>query len=122
MTLSRCTIFPVALLLMFLCVSIGHGASIKERMATRIPAINSLKDSGIIGENNAGYLEYRTGNKPQQQLIAEENADRKTVYRAIGEKQGASAELVGKRRALQIAERGKSGHWFQKPDGAWFKK
>ena len=37
-------------------VTVAHSASIKERMAARIPAINALKAQGVIGENNKGFL------------------------------------------------------------------
>ena len=99
-----------------------HSAGIKERMAGRIPAINVLKDQGAIGENNKGFLEYRTGSQPQPQLVADENKDRGLVYDAISKQQGAPAALVGERRANMIAENGQSGHWFQKADGSWYKK
>ncbi|MGB3209123.1 MAG: DUF1318 domain-containing protein [Desulforhopalus sp.] len=107
--------------IVFMTTSV-HSAGIKERMADRIPAINSLKDQGVIGENNKGFLEYRTGDKPQSQLIADENKDRGLVYGAISRQQGASPTLVGERRANMIAEIGKPGHWFQKADGSWYKK
>jgi hypothetical protein len=103
-------------------VTIGYSASIKEQMAARIPAINALKDQGSIGENNKGFLEYRTGDTPQQALVQAENADRAAVYSAIGESQGAPPALVGERRAKMIAENGQAGHWYQKPDGSWYKK
>ncbi len=106
---------------LFITVSV-HSAGIKERMAARIPAINALKDQGVIGENNKGFLEYRSANKPQPQLIADENKDRAMVYDAIAKQQGAPAALVGERRANMIAENGPAGQWFQKPDGAWYKK
>jgi len=107
--------------LMFM-VSTGHSASIKEQMAERLPAINALKNQGAIGENNKGFLEYRTSGTPQQALIQAENADRATVYAAIGKSQGAAPVLVGQRRAAMIAENGPPGHWFQKTDGSWYKK
>lgn len=103
-------------------VTIGHSASIKEQMAARIPAINALKDQGSIGENNKGFLEYRTGDTPQQALVQAENADRAAVYSAIGKSQGAPPALVGERRAKMIAENGQAGHWYQKPAGSWYKK
>jgi hypothetical protein len=103
-------------------VTIGHSASIKEQMAARIPAINALKDQGSIGENNKGFLEFRSGDTPQQALVQAENADRAAVYSAIGKSQGAPPALVGERRAKMIAENGQAGHWYQKPDGSWYKK
>ena len=90
-------------------------------MAGRIPAITQLKNSGVVGENNKGYLEFRSAKKSEK-LVVDENKDRSVVYKAIAKKQGASADLVGKRRAQMIAQKGKSGQWFQKSDGSWYKK
>ena len=33
-----------------------------------------------------------------------------------------SVEIVGKRRAAQIAKNEPVGHWIQKPDGTWVRK
>jgi uncharacterized protein YdbL (DUF1318 family) len=105
-----------------LVVVSAQSASVKERMASRIPTINTLKDQGVLGENNAGFLEFRSGNKPHEQLVADENKDRALVYEAIAKKQGVSSTAVGQRRAKMIVENGKPGHWFQKGDGTWYKK
>ncbi len=96
--------------------------SIKDRMVNRLPAINGLKSQGLIGENNRGLLEYRTKQKPQQDVVGGENKDRQAVYGAIAKKQGVDPTLVGQRRAKQIADIGSPGQWFQKPDGTWYKK
>lgn len=100
----------------------AQAASIKDRMLARIPAINALKDQGLIGENNKGYLEYRGGQQPDKETVTAENADRRTAYTEIARKEGVGIDLVEKRRALQIAEIGSAGHWFQRPDGSWYKK
>jgi len=123
--LKRTTVTPFILLFLttfLLPVSIAQSASIKERMAARIPAINALKSKGAVGENNKGFLEFRVKNQPQKDVINAENSDRKKVYKAIGKKQGASATLVGQRRAKTIADKSKAGYWLQKPDGRWYKK
>jgi len=121
---NRKLFFVVAVLMTtFLFTGINaQAASVKERMLARIPAINALKDKGTIGENNKGLLELRTGDKSQQQLVSDENKDRKSVYKAIANRQKVDASLVGQRRAKQISAKGSKGHWFQKPDGTWYKK
>lgn len=107
----------------FICTTLDVQASaLKDRMLARVPAINNLKDQGLIGENNNGYLEYRTEARPQQELIKAENQDRKTVYAEIAAKQNVDITLVGQRRARQIRDIGGAGHWFQKPDGSWYRK
>jgi hypothetical protein len=116
-------LFPLlmALLAVLLFTQPGYSASIKDRMAARIPQINQLKSAGVVGENNKGYLEFRAA-KTNEALIAEENQDRGTVYAAIAKREGATSELVGKRRAKMIEEKGSAGQWFQKDDGSWYKK
>ncbi len=98
------------------------GASVKDRMKARIPAINKLKDAGTIGENNQGFLQYLEKQRPEKSTVDAENSDRKKVYSAIAKKQGAEVKLVGKRRAKQIAKITKPGHSYQTSDGKWHKK
>ena len=116
------TVLNLTLALVLLAAFNSHGASIKDRMVARIPSINTLKDKGIIGENNQGFLEFRSKDQSQKQMVQDENKDRGAVYGAIAQKQGVSAELVGQRRAKQIAEKGSPGHWYQDSKGKWYKK
>lgn len=126
----RKNLFFISSLFVFLAsfifmTTVAHSASassIKEQMAARLPEINALKDQGFIGENNKGFLQYLTDNKVAYALVQDENADRTIVYTAIGKNQGASPALVGERRANMIRENGQAGHWFQKPDGTWYKQ
>lgn len=122
--MNRYKILPllIAIFALFCTAGVLQAASVKDRMAERIPAINALKDQGLVGENNAGLLEFRTGQKPSQALIQDENKDRQSVYAAIAKKEGVSAQLVGQRRAKMLADNGKSGHWFQAADGKWYQK
>ena len=101
--------------------AIAHADDIKSRMVERLPVIKALKAKGLLGENNQGYLEFLGGNKEQEDIVAAENADRKTVYNAIAKQQGTTADLVGKRRALQIAEKATGGEWIQNESGKWIK-
>ena len=95
---------------------------IKARMKNRLPVIKELKTEGIVGEDNKGYLQFVGGNKAKADIVAAENKDRKTVYTAIAKQQGTTAELVGKRRALQIAKRAAPGEWIQDAGGNWIQK
>lgn len=96
-------------------------AGLKERMAQRAPAIVALKDQGVVGENNQGFLEFR-GPKQQAALVAAENKDRATVYQAIAKKTGTTPALVGQRRAAQLAQMAHPGNWLQDPSGNWYQK
>ncbi|WP_136806617.1 YdbL family protein [Desulfosediminicola flagellatus] len=115
------SVIVVIISLLFTCSTL-YAASVKDRMAARIPAINALKDSGVVGENKDGYLEFRTGNQADKATVSAENADRAKVYDAIAKNEGASPTLVGQRRAKMIASIGKNGHWFQAADGKWYQK
>jgi hypothetical protein len=95
---------------------------IKARMKNRLPVIKELKSQGIVGEDNAGFLQFVGDKKVSAEVVAAENKDRLTVYKAIAKQQGTTAELVGKRRALQISKRAESGEWVQDAGGNWVQK
>ena len=96
--------------------------SIKQRMISRLPVIKALKDQGVVGENNTGFLEFVGNRKEKADVIAAENKDRKLVYEAIAKKQGTTTEVVGKHRAAQIAGKAKTGEWLQDANGKWYQK
>jgi uncharacterized protein YdbL (DUF1318 family) len=113
------------LIIGFLVLGFGASAAaddIKARMKDRLPVIVELKAQGIVGENNQGYLEFVGGKKAKPDVVAAENEDRKIVYTAIAKQQGTTAELVGKRRALQIAQKADPGEWVQDASGNWIQK
>ena len=95
---------------------------LKERMKNRLPLIVELKKKGIVGENNLGFLQFVGETKEQENVVKEENNDRVKVYEAIAKQQGATADIVGKRRAIQIAEKAEVGEWLQDEKGAWHQK
>ena len=96
--------------------------SIKQRMISRLPVIKALKDQGIVGENNTGFLEFVGNRKEKADVVAAENQDRKLVYEAIAKKQGTTAEVVGKHRAIQIAGKAQDSEWLQDANGKWYQK
>ena len=96
--------------------------SIKQRMIDRLPVINNLKDRGIIGENNLGFLEFVGNRKEKADVVAAENMDRKSVYEAIAKNQGTTVKLVGQHRAIQIADKALAGEWLQDANGKWYQK
>ena len=102
--------------------SADNASTIKQRMEQRLPQIDSLKTQGVIGENNAGYLAVLKDNASAKALADAENKDRAAVYQAIAKKTGTSADLVGKRRAAQIAEIAGPGQMIQDAAGKWVKK
>ena len=95
---------------------------IKARMKQRLPVIIELKEKGIVGENNNGYLEFIGSAKEKTDVINAENRDRKAVYEAIAKQQGPTVEVVGKHRARQIALKAAPGEWLEDADGNWYQK
>ena len=100
----------------------AFGQDVKSRMLARLPAIDALKAEGVVGENNKGFLELKKQKPGSAELIRDENADRAAVYAAIARQQGTTADLVGQRRALQIRDIAKPGHWLQDESGRWYQK
>jgi uncharacterized protein len=118
---------PLLLAAMFLGSTALRAAedlgAVKARMEQRIAPLNELKSRGVVGENNQGYVEARgNATAADQNLISQENADRRTVYASIAAKTGATPDAVGKHRAQQIAGIALAGHWIQDPSGAWRQK
>ena len=123
------TKFFITMISLLLSVILITGASafagsekIKARMKERLPVIKALKAEGVIGENNKGYLEFIGGNKAKEDVVNAENNDRKKVYSAIAKQQGTAFDLVGERRAKQIAKKAKPGQWIQDQSGKWHQK
>lgn len=94
--------------------------TVRDRMEQRVSRIDALKTQGVLGENNRGFLDVRSGD--DQGVAAAENADRASVYEALARKTGATPEAVGKARAKKIAASSAKGVWLQSEDGRWFKK
>ena len=96
---------------------------IKARMQQRKPTIDTLKSEGLIGENNKGVLEYVPGVAQKEAgVVSAENKDRGAVYSAIAKQQGVTPQVVGERRAKQIAQKASSGSWLQDASGKWYRK
>lgn len=123
--MTRRNLTQIVAMLFVLILTAGTALAadgIKDRMLARVPAINALKAQGVIGENNKGYLEFVGGKNSSAAEVNAENADRRQVYEAIGKQQNVSADLVGSRRALQIADSATPGTWLQAADGSWRQK
>lgn len=97
--------------------------AIKARMTQRLGAVDAIKDRGIAGENNQGYLELR-GNAAaaDQKTLTDENADRRAVYAALAAQTGSTTEQVGQKRAQQLASIARRGVWIQDTAGTWRRK
>lgn len=108
--------------LLFSCLSFSSFAdSLADRMTARRPAIEKLKQQGLVGENNQGYLEFIKKGGSDKNVTAQ-NSDRKEGYSQVAKKQGVKVEQVAKVRAAYYAKKAKSGEWVQSRSGKWKKK
>ena len=119
-TLTKTLTF--VLIVTFMAGISTYADDIKARIKKRLPVIKELKAQGIVGEDNKGFLQFVGGKQAKADVVAAENKDRKTVYAAIAKQQGTTAELVGQRRALQIAKKASKGEWVQDKSGNWIQK
>ncbi len=106
--------------------------TIQDRMAARFkPSFEAYFNSGALGFSNDGLIVVRDASKvalkdrvPVTQLVAEDNRDRKAVYREIAVANG-HAEWEGQIRetfARQWVASAHKGWWYQSAEGAWKQK
>ena len=94
-----------------------------ERFLQRRPALDALKTSGVVGENNQGFVELRgVADNKAVQLVKDENNDRTKAFAIIAQKDGTAVDEVGRERAQKIADKAKPGIWLQAVDGTWSQK
>ncbi len=117
-----CKILLVLISILIMGSSNLYSQGIKERMQERLPAVVELKKAGIVGENSLGYLEFVGSDKKGEDIVTAENEDRKKVYEAIAKQSETTIELVGQRRAKQIAEKADPGEWLKDEAGKWYQK
>ncbi|MFA6100875.1 MAG: YdbL family protein [Victivallaceae bacterium] len=115
-------LFVMAMLTAVFNLNAGTKDEIIARMKERLPAIERLKDAGVVGENNLGFLQVRDDSADTRNAVDTENNDRKQVYAAIAAKNGTTVEVVGKRRAIKLAEKAKKDQWLQNDQGEWYQK
>jgi len=126
MAMNRRRIVPLLgfclLTLLLFAAAAAAADDLKGRMAARLPEIMALKEKGVIGENNLGFLHFVGEAREKVELVQAENDDRLQVYQTIARQQNTTVELVGRRRAQQIADIAQPGHWLQDPAGVWKRK
>ena len=105
----------------FLMLNI-NASSATANIKARLPEIVKLKQLGIVGENNQGYLDFRKSDPGKQSLIKQENNDSATIYKNIAIKVNSTVKKVGQLRAKEIAGKASKGYWIQALGGQWYKK
>lgn len=106
--------------------------AIQARMKQRFEgSLASTLDSGVVGLGNDGYVVVRDAGSvplPQRaqlnQLVADENRDRKAVYSEIASANGNAGweERIRASFASQWIQQAKPGWYYQDASGSWLKK
>lgn len=122
MKIRALVLFVFAAAMMVSPIFGNESDSAKNRMRERVSVIDSLKQSGVVGENNRGFLELRKSEENASKVVQDENADRQVVFAATAARINNSAEAVGRSFAKQIAAASSTGVWLQKESGEWYQK
>ncbi len=98
--------------------------ALKNRQA-RYSQLQDLKQEGLLGENNKGYVTDLKSNAAASSLAGAENQDRRIVYEALAEQNGLGRTgLLEVQKAFAEVQHEKSaaGDMIQDPSGNWIKK
>lgn len=106
--------------------------TIRDRMAARFQGtFEAHFDSGALGFSNDGLIVVRDAAKVPlkdrvsvNQQVAEDNRDRKAVYREIAVANGHAdwEQQIRETFARQWVAAAHKGWWYQSADGAWKRK
>lgn len=91
----------------------------------RYAELASQKTAGAIGEDNQGHVAQLGGGPDVAALVAEENADRDIIYRAIVEQNGLAPEAMATVQQVfgeTQRARASAGERVQEPSGEWTTK
>jgi uncharacterized protein YdbL (DUF1318 family) len=78
----------------------------------RLSVLSVKESSGIVGENKSGFVEIRmpqSSDAATQEMVNTENADRKTIFESVAQKNGTSVEEVQKIYAKKMQENAPAG-------------
>lgn len=98
--------------------------ALKNRQS-RYYQLQSLKQEGVIGENNKGYVTNLKDSATAATLTEAENRDRRVLYEALAEqnKLGSNGLLEIQRAFAEVQhEKAGLGDMVQSSSGAWEKK
>jgi uncharacterized protein YdbL (DUF1318 family) len=97
-------------------------AALQKRFKARYPQIQQFKKEGIIGETDAGFVDFvKAKDEKATKIVEEENADRKTLYKLIADRESITVEVVAQRAAKRNFDHAKAGEWL-KEGGKWRQK
>jgi len=109
-------------------------AELKERMKTRYPVLEQLRDAGKIGETREGEVlvvkatdaGIRVDPKDAAkgtigELVVAENGDRRSLYALLAKEMKLTPAEVGKQNGLRNLDKAKPDHWIE-VNGKWVQR
>ncbi len=86
--------------------------------------LDELKQKGVLGENNHGYVEVLSADPAAKSLAAAENRDRKVIYETIAQQHGleGAMDTIEKVFAQEQRDRAQPGDKVQDESGRWTTK
>ena len=98
-------------------------ADYASRMKDRLPALVQAKDQGVVGEGTDGFVYVReSGSEKIAKMVADENEDRKILFKAMSSKTGGSVEEVANKFSKALVLKSKKGHWCRRSSGEWMQR
>ena len=99
---------------------------LQERFKARDLDLDRYKKAGKVGETTKGLVEAvkreYLEDEALEELIDDENRDRRELYEIIAEEKGQDADVVAELAARQNFKRARSGEYLQTANGEWRKK
>ena len=90
----------------------------------RFSQLQALETSGVIGENNRGYVQVLKADASADAIAAAENSDRRVIYQTIARQNGLEGEVGTIEAVFAQVQRDKAapGEQVQAEDGRWVTK
>lgn len=95
-----------------------------ENRHDRFEKLKEIKQKGIIGENNKGYVALLINDPDAQRIVEAENHDRLIIYQTIAEQNDLEGSLITIEKVFAQVQREKaeSREMFQEEDDSWAAK
>lgn len=106
--------------------SAADKTELQARFERRYPQLLEYKSQGKIGETTEGTVEAvepgYLDDQTLKNLIDEENADRRELYRIIAREENTTPAKVAERTARRNFQKARPGEYLKAADGTWRKK
>lgn len=97
--------------------------ALQQKFEQRYPELRQFKKDGVIGETAEGFVAFVKGeDAAAASLVNDENADRRTLYKLIAQKEQTTEEKVAERNARRNFRNADKGEFLRDKSGQWSQK